>query len=48
MNFSMEEAIEVLERTPKVLETLFTGLSDAWLTCNEGRAHGMPRKYWII
>ncbi|PAD76918.1 DinB family protein [Paenibacillus campinasensis] len=36
MNFSMEEAIEVLERTPKVLETLFTGLSDAWLVCNEG------------
>lgn len=36
MNFSMKEAVEVLERTPKVLEVFFTGLSDAWLACNEG------------
>ncbi|UOE95799.1 DinB family protein [Alkalihalobacillus sp. LMS39] len=36
MNFSLPEAIEVLERTPKTLEALLSGLSTAWLTCREG------------
>ncbi|QQE79752.1 DinB family protein [Alicyclobacillus sp. SO9] len=36
MNFSMKEAIEVLERTPKTLEYFLSGLSDGWLQCNEG------------
>lgn len=36
MNFRMEEAIEVLERTPQTLETFLSGLSDGWLECNEG------------
>ncbi|AYB38476.1 DinB family protein [Brevibacillus laterosporus] len=36
MNFNMEEAIEVLERTPQTLEYFLSGLSDRWLLCNEG------------
>jgi hypothetical protein len=36
MNFNMEEAIEVLERTPQTLEYFLTGLSNKWLQCNEG------------
>ncbi|QQE75061.1 DinB family protein [Brevibacillus composti] len=36
MNFSMSEAIEVLERTPQSLAHLLAGLSDSWLQCNEG------------
>ncbi|AQQ52351.1 DinB family protein [Planococcus lenghuensis] len=37
MNFSIEEAIEVLERSPLTFETLLTGLSPGWLHTNEGR-----------
>ncbi len=36
MNFSFEEAIEILERTPLTLETLLVGLSKGWLECDEG------------
>lgn len=36
MNFKLEEAIEILERTPKSLETFLSGLSEGWLQCNEG------------
>lgn len=36
MNFSMEEAIQVLERTPQSLEVFLSGLSDSWVQCNEG------------
>ncbi|MDP4549624.1 DinB family protein [Alkalihalobacillus macyae] len=36
MNFNLNEAIEVLERTPQTLEGFLTGLSDGWLQTNEG------------
>ncbi|PGT84450.1 MULTISPECIES: DinB family protein [Bacillaceae] len=36
MNFHLNEAIEVLSRTPKTLEHFLSGLSDQWLHCNEG------------
>lgn len=36
MNFTMKEAIEVLERTPQTLAVFLTGLSDGWLECKEG------------
>ncbi|MBU9710216.1 DinB family protein [Evansella tamaricis] len=36
MNFKLEEAIEVLERTPQALEFFLSGLSVEWLLCNEG------------
>ncbi|MBM6617937.1 DinB family protein [Bacillus suaedaesalsae] len=37
MNFNLDEAIEVLERTPQTLISFLTGLSDDWLSCNEGK-----------
>jgi hypothetical protein len=36
MNFNLNEAIEVLERTPQTLEFFLSGLSGGWLQCNEG------------
>ncbi|WP_226658954.1 DinB family protein [Pseudalkalibacillus hwajinpoensis] len=36
MNFNLAEAIQILERTPRSLEELLTGLSNGWLTTNEG------------
>jgi len=36
MNFNLNEAVEVLERTPSSLEFLLAGLSPGWLQCNEG------------
>jgi hypothetical protein len=36
MNFDLNEAMEVLESTPKTLEGLLAGLSKGWLECDEG------------
>ncbi|MFC5613668.1 DinB family protein [Metabacillus niabensis] len=36
MNFRLDEAIEVLERTPILLKSFLTGLSNGWLQGNEG------------
>lgn len=36
MNFNLEEAIEVLERTPQTLAYFLSGLSIRWLQSNEG------------
>ena len=36
MNFKLNEAIEVLARTPRTLEYFLIGLSSSWLECNEG------------
>jgi hypothetical protein len=36
MNFNIKEAVEILERTPQTLEYFLSGLSNAWLQCNEG------------
>jgi hypothetical protein len=36
MNFKINKAIELLERTPGTLTHLLVGLSPDWLTCNEG------------
>jgi hypothetical protein len=35
-NFNLKEAIEILERTPAVLISLLSGLSDRWIYNNEG------------
>ena len=37
MNFKLQEAIDILEQTPNALEAFLAGLSDGWLTCNEGQ-----------
>jgi uncharacterized damage-inducible protein DinB len=36
MKFSIEQAIEILEKTPIVLRGLLDGLSEEWVTSNEG------------
>lgn len=36
MNFTIEKSLEVLERTPHVLEALLLGISDDWSKPNEG------------
>jgi hypothetical protein len=36
MNFNLTKSIEILERTPDVLKTLLSGLSDDWVMVNEG------------
>ena len=36
MQFEIEKALPVLERTPQVIETMLYGLADDWLHSNEG------------
>lgn len=36
MNFDLNKTTDVLERTPKILEDLLSGLSDDWILNNEG------------
>jgi hypothetical protein len=36
MNFDFDKSLQILERTPLVLETLLKGLSDEWIYVNEG------------
>jgi hypothetical protein len=36
MNYSVEKACEILERTPVILRSLLSGLSPDWTMCNEG------------
>jgi len=36
MKFKLDRSIEILERTPAVLQTLLQGLHDEWTTNNEG------------
>lgn len=38
MNFSLEKSLEILQRTPFVLETLLSDLSDDWVFNNEGES----------
>lgn len=35
-SFSLEKGLEILERTPAVLQSLLAGLSDSWIKQNEG------------
>ena len=42
MNFTIKEAIEVLERTPQTLEDFLAGLSNGWLEANEGKGTWNP------
>ncbi|MBB6452683.1 hypothetical protein HNQ94_001129 [Salirhabdus euzebyi] len=42
MNFNLQEAIEVLERTPGTLEQFLFGLSIDWLQCDEGEGTWNP------
>jgi hypothetical protein len=42
MEFSLENSIEILERTPGVLGSHLNGLSDDWLKNNEGESTWSP------
>ncbi|GIO14057.1 hypothetical protein J19TS2_36120 [Cohnella xylanilytica] len=42
MNFNLKEAIEVLERTPRALGAMLSGLSEGWLRCDEGEGTWNP------
>lgn len=37
MAFDFEEAVEILERTPRTLEVFLSGLSEGWLEADEGK-----------
>jgi hypothetical protein len=43
MNFDLPRTLEVLSRTPGVLESLLDGLSEAWLDASEGPETFSPR-----
>ncbi len=36
MEYRLDKALEILERTPKILNTYLENLSDDWIFCNEG------------
>ncbi len=42
MNFEMNKAIEILERTPGVLDALLQGLSKEWIVAHEGENTWSP------
>lgn len=42
MNFSLQNSLEMLERTPLVLESMLAGLSDEWIYKNEGEKTWSP------
>ena len=42
MNFDFRKSVEILEKTPKVLEAMLSGLSEEWLKNNEGRNTWSP------
>lgn len=59
MKFDLEKSIEILERTPKILNAMLSGLSEEWVYANEGPETWSPfdivghfiqgeRKDWIV
>lgn len=42
MNFEINKAIEILERTPLAIEALLKGISEEWLNNNEGENTWSP------
>ncbi|UOQ44854.1 DinB family protein [Halobacillus salinarum] len=42
MNFNLNEAIEILEQTPKTLESYLANLSQGWMTSSEGEGTWNP------
>jgi hypothetical protein len=42
MTFSLSSSLEILSRTPFVIESLFKGLSDEWIFNNEGENTWSP------
>lgn len=44
MEFNKQRAIEVLERTPKVVRNMLEGISQEWLNANEGENTWSPKE----
>lgn len=44
MDFSFPKTLEILERTPQVLDALMGGLSDSWTQSNEGENTWSPKE----
>ncbi|WP_272149863.1 DinB family protein [Tenacibaculum aiptasiae] len=42
MNFELNKSIEILEKTPQILEALLNGLSKEWIVNNEGKNTWSP------
>ena len=42
MNFDLHKSLEILEKTPRVLDSLLNGLSDDWINSNEGENTWSP------
>src|SRR6476646_2279871 len=42
MNFEVNRAIEILQQTPLAIEALLNGLSDEWISANEGKETWSP------
>ena len=42
MEFELKKSLEILERTPDVLDTLLIGISDYWIKNNEGEQTFSP------
>jgi hypothetical protein len=42
MQFNLNGSIDILERTPRILESLLSGLDDQWITHNEGEGSWSP------
>ncbi|GMN08674.1 hypothetical protein MTsPCn9_08700 [Croceitalea sp. MTPC9] len=42
MKFDLKNSIEILEKTPKILESYLSGLSNNWLKNNEGKNTWSP------
>ena len=36
MKYSIDKALEIIERTPVILNVYLKNLSDEWILCNEG------------
>ena len=42
MKFNLQQAIQILERTPQVVTSMLRGLDDAWTKSNEGKDTWSP------
>ena len=42
MKFNLQQAIQILERTPQVVTAMLRGLDDAWTKSNEGKDTWSP------
>jgi hypothetical protein len=44
MQFTLSKSLEILERTPMLLEVMLSGISEEWITGNEGENTWSPKQ----